>query len=120
MSGFLVKIDQEKAFDRVNHTYLFKVLLKFGFPDFSDYFPISRGIRQGCPLSAILYVLSAEPMRNAIVNNPDIKGFDVEGTPALFFQHADDSTAMVHNISSVNQVFDTFKKYNKASGSKDY
>ena len=140
LNGYLVKIDQQKAFDRVNHVYLIKILTKFGFPvyfinwirifyanamscvkinDFlSEYFPIMRGIRQGCPLSAILYVLTAEPLRNAIVNNCDIKCFDIEGTKALFFQHADDSTAFVPDINSVNQVFRVFDTYNKASGSK--
>ena len=140
LSGYLVKIDQKKAFDRVNHNYLRKVLIKFGFPDYfvkwintiygnakscvkindflSDYFPISRGIRQGCPLSAILYVLSAEPVRNAVVNSPDINGFDVGGTRALFFQHADDSTAFVSDLDSVNQVFNIYDLYNRASGSK--
>ena len=140
LTGFLVKIDQQKAFDRVNHEYMFKILNKFGFPDYfiqwirlfysdavscvkvngflSDFFPISRGIRQGCPLSALLYVLSAEPLRNSVVNHPGINAFDVDGDKALFFQHADDSTAFVRDLNSVKHVFECFDKYNKASGSK--
>jgi hypothetical protein len=140
MGGYLIKIDQEKAFDRVNHNYLFKVLHRFGFPDYfidwikifytevcssvkingylSDSFPILRGIRQGCPLSALLYVLSAEPVRNLIVNNPHIKGIDVFDQKALLFQHADDSTAFVKDFDSVKVICNCFDTYNRASGSK--
>jgi hypothetical protein len=31
MEGYIVKIDQEKAFDRVSHSYLSDVLKVFGF-----------------------------------------------------------------------------------------
>ena len=140
LPGYLVKIDQQKAFDRVNHKYLIKVLEKFGFPDYfvkwikiiyseakscvkindflSDDFSIARGIRQGCPLSAMLYILTAEPMRNAIVKCPDVNGFVVDGTRALLFQHADDSTAIVSNLESIDAIFGIFDTYNNASGSK--
>lgn len=30
-SGILVTLDEEKAFDRVNHTFLMKSLIKFAF-----------------------------------------------------------------------------------------
>ena len=140
LNGFLIKIDQQKAFDRVDHEYLFKVLEKFKFPEYfinwikifydkpiscvkvngfmSDYFDVKRGIRQGCPLSALLYVISSEPVRNLIVNHPSVKGFEVMGSKALFFQHADDSTAFVRDIKSVDIIFECFKEYNRASGSK--
>jgi hypothetical protein len=33
LEGYVIKIDQEKAFDRVSHQYIFNVLKKFGFGD---------------------------------------------------------------------------------------
>lgn len=140
--GYILKIDQEKAFDRVSHTYLFRLLEKFGFgPTFcrwikifynqiysavkcnghvSKYFQIKNSVRQGCPLSALLFVLTAEPLALHIKANSDILGIKVQSISlnSLIYQHADDTTLTLSDTNSIKQVFQEFKKYSMASGSK--
>ena len=94
-------LDQEKAFDQVNHDFLFKTMRAFGIGEtfitwvctiysnatsilningfFSDRIKLLRGVRQGCPLSALLYVLVIEVLAIQLRINPNIVGFKVGG-----------------------------------------
>ena len=81
-------IDYAKAFDRMDHNKLWKILKEMGIPDHltsllrnlnagqeatvrtghrtTDWFQIGKGVRQGCILSPCLFKLYAEYiMRNA-------------------------------------------------------
>lgn len=84
----VASLDTEKAFDSVEWRYLWEVLHRFGFgPVFVSWvkavykaptarvrtgtvlslpFSLSRGTRQGCPLSSGLFALAIEPMATII------------------------------------------------------
>ena len=140
LNGYILKVDQFKAFDRVNHDYLHACIKKMGFgPNFRNWieilyrgsrgqikhngfvshpFPIKRGVRQGCPISAILYVLSAEPLHDVISNSPLISGIHFCDREAKIFQHADDTTFFASSINSIYSILRVLKTYEDASGSK--
>ena len=103
--GLLVSLDQEKAFDRLEHAYIFNVLTAFGFPRSfvelirntyagikstlvldgweSAAFPITRGVRQGCPLSPVLFVLSIEPFLCALEADSRVRGLALPGSSVV-------------------------------------
>ena len=138
----LISVDQLKAFDRVSHDFLFKTLQRFGFgPDFvrwiqiiynsvsssvktngwlTSFIGLERGLRQGCPLSMPLYVLTAETMACNIRQNPRIHGLrppDSEAEVKLS-QFADDTTLLLTDEQSIIETFNTFDLYERASGAK--
>jgi len=90
----------------------------------SEYFTLSRSMRQGCPVAAYLYILQAEPMAEAIRKNNKIDGIELpvkenENTKsakiALF---ADDTQIFCKNESSIKTVFKVLEQYARASGAK--
>ena len=141
IAACILGCDQMKAFDRVEFDYLFKVLEAFGFGHgfikwirvlyndctcqvlvnghLTDPYQIMRGIRQGCPLSSILYVLCIEPLCHKIRANPSIKGIQPPTGPEIKLSaYADDSNPIVTDIPSIGNVFSTFKRFGEASGGK--
>ena len=100
----LLSLDQEKAFDCVEWSFMRDTLLKMSFgPSFvgwvdlfyravqctvnvnghiSSFFSLSWGVHQGCPLSPLLYVLVAEVLACNIRANPRIIGLSLPGSSA--------------------------------------
>lgn len=141
-SSSLLSLDQEKAFDRVEWSFLFKVLGKMGFgPSFISYiqtiyndiyssllingnicnpFPLTRGVRQGCPLSPLLYVIFMEPFAAAVQADDSIRGCSLPGSDlqCKLLQYADDTTAIITDNKSFKPLINLCQKFGKASGSK--
>ena len=57
----------------------------------SPFFPISRGCRQGDPLSPYLFTLAEEILAIMIRNNTKIKGLRIDGLEIKLGQYADDT-----------------------------
>ena len=61
----------------------------------SNFFKLSRGVRQGCPLSPYLFILSAEILADAIRKKQRIKGIEINGIDFKLSQYADDTTLIL-------------------------
>ena len=59
------------------------------------FFKLSRGVRQGCPLSPYLFILSAEILADAIRKKQRIKGIESNGIDFKLSQYADDTTLIL-------------------------
>ena len=119
---FLVTIDFQKAFDSLDHKFLLKVLHTFNFgPSFiqwirtfysnvsscvinngfaTNYFSVDRGVRQGDPLSPLLFILSLEVMACSIRQNDKIRGIKIKNEEVKLSLFADDMTCFLRNKSS--------------------
>lgn len=130
----MLSLDLEKAFDRVEHDYLFELLEKFGFGNnfikwiralykdpisfvkcngfMTEVFTISRSIRQGCPLLALLYSIVAEPLGLAVAEDTNIKGISFGGLKKeqKIYQYADDTTLILKDIESIERAMEKILK----------
>ena len=133
-------IDQEKAFDIVDHSFLIKALehlnsgnsfvtwIKILMKNITSQVKINgfltepvsmtRGIKQGDPLSALLHVIIAEILGNQIRSNGRIKGVRVGNSEKKIMQYADDNELFVTDDESINQIFFELKCYETANRGK--
>ena len=137
----ILLLDQEKAFDKVEWDWLFSVLEKFGFTNryiswikimykkmksciltngySSKYFDISRGIRQGDSLSALLYVIQAEPLACLIRKTDEIQGIQVTNKVEVrISQYVDDTVLYLRHKNLTEKCLQIIEKFGKASGAR--
>jgi len=89
----------------------------------SEYFTLSRSIKQGCPVAPLLYVIQAEAMAAAIRNNPNIQGIKLPSHENRFLetrisQFVDDTQLFCKNEASLPHLFSNLANYEQASGAK--
>ena len=140
MSGFLVAIDFEKAFDSLDHAYRLKVLSAFNFGPFfiqwirtlysnissciinngftSDYFEVGRGVPLGDPLLPLLFILRLEILVCSIQKNDKIQSIQIQNSEVEVTLFADDLTCFPRNRSSYDCLRDCLGKFSQCSGLK--
>ncbi len=138
LPGILLNIDFEKAFDSLDHGFIFSVLKKFNFGKsmirwiqtfYSDisscvsnngittaYFPVERGVRQGDPLSPYLFVLCVEILATQIRNDKNIKGLLVAEKETKLVQYADDTSGLLDGVNSAKNFIEKVVSFGSFSG----
>ncbi|KAL3690974.1 hypothetical protein R1sor_004625 [Riccia sorocarpa] len=138
-----VKLDFVKAYDRVDHTFLWSTLECMGFDRifiglvqgmtcggtalvhvnrrFTEDIKVERGVRQGCPLAPLLFALSSQPLLSMLANSVQegsIKGIDIEPGHSLVHQlYADDTgVCLAADRSNFSKLQEILSLYEKASG----
>ncbi|KAJ3598713.1 hypothetical protein NHX12_000708 [Muraenolepis orangiensis] len=136
----LISLDQEKAFDRVEHSFLWKVMEKFGFSagfiakikvlynniesvlkfngGLCAPFRVCRGVRQGCALSGMLYALSLEPLLSKIRSK--LQGLFLPGFNGnlVLSAYADDVVVFVRDQTDIDVLVDIVREFSSASAAR--
>lgn len=126
--GIILNLDFEKAFDRISDFYLFKGLEKVGCSGnflrtlkglygastsrlkvngyVSKAFKINCSVRQGCPLSPLLFSVALETLVTAIEEDRGLGGLRV--SPSIsrvkIIPFADDVTICMKNVQELEIV----------------
>ena len=78
----------------------------------SHYFNLTRGVRQGDPLSPYLFLLAVESLAIAVRENEEIKGVEIEQEETkLHLQYADDTIAVLSDIKSAHKLLQNSINY---------
>jgi hypothetical protein len=95
----IISIDEEKAFDKIQHHFMIKALRKLGIEvmyfniikaiynkpvaniilhgEKLKPYPLKSGMRQGCPLSPLLFNIVLELLARAIRQEKEKKGIQI-------------------------------------------
>ena len=75
-----------------------------------------RGVRQGCPLSGLLFILGIEIIARAIKHGSTINGIKVGEKEIKVSLNADDTTAFVQDLDSITILLTLLNKFKSVSG----
>jgi len=138
LEGAVIFCDFEKAFDTVEINFVRKMLKKLNFgPQFitwidtfyqnidscvkcnnwiSKAFRVTRGIRQGCPVSALIFILAAEILAIKIRKDKEIKGIQIPSAEVKLSQLADDTTVFTMDDKSIINALEQIKRFGEVAG----
>ena len=139
-SALLFTIDFKKAFDSLNWNFMFESLRKFNFGDsfirwiktlysspktciknngyLSEPFDLRRGIRQGCQISALIFIIAIEILGIRVRNSRSITGlnFGNNAKSVKIAQYADDCMLFLNNKDELCSAIGILRKFGYISG----
>ena len=139
----IISIDAEKAFDKIQHPFMIKKqnLQRAGIEgtylniikaicdkptanivlngEKLKAFPLKSGIRQGCPLSPLLFNIILEVLATAIKEEKDTKGIQIGKKEVKLSLFADDMILYIENPKeTIRKLLELINEYSKVSGYK--
>jgi hypothetical protein len=137
----IISIDAGKAFDKMQHHFMVKVVRKLGIegkylkiikaiydkPTASIIlnsekmkpFPLKLGMRQGCPLPPLLFNMVLEFLAREIRKEEEIKGVQLGKETVKISVFADDMILYFKDPkNSTKKLLDTIISYSKVAGYK--
>jgi hypothetical protein len=137
----LMFVDFEKAFDRVNREYIWRSLTKRGIPEkivslikasynnsrcsvlhngqLSNSFEVKQGVRQGCILSPILFLVVIDDILTAAVGDNEAKGIQWRLAEKLsHLDYADDVCLLANSRSGLRTMSHALYEKGKCAGLK--
>ena len=137
--GMILILDFAKAFDTIEWTFINRVFKFLNFVEnfcralkllqyesfskieqnghLSDRICLSRGCRQGDPISPYIFVLCAEVLSHVLRECPEVRGIMVHEMEMLTSQFADDTTLFLDGeLKSLSYTVKILKWFEKKSG----
>ena len=137
----IISIDSEKAFDKIQHPFMTKVLQKAGIErtylniikaiydkptaniilngEKLKTFPLKSEKRKGCPLSPLLFNIILEVLATAIREEKEIKGIQIGKEEIKLSLFADDMILYIENPKdSTRKLLELINEYSKVAGYK--
>ena len=137
----IISIDAEKAFEKIQHPFMIKTLQKMGkegtylniIKAIYDWptaninlngeklkeFPLRSGIRQGCPLSPLLFNIVLEVLATAIREGKQIKGIQIGKAEVKFSLFADVMILYIkHPKDTIRKLLELISEFSKVAGYK--
>ena len=141
LDGILFAVDMEKAFDCLEHNFIFATLTRFGFgEDFvhwirtllchgsscvinngqsTGYFNLERWARQSDPLFPCIFILCIEVLFIQIRNDRSIRrGFKFDNIVIKLTSFADDVAFLVKDVQSLKRTVKQMKGFELFSSLK--
>ena len=133
----IISTDAEKAFDKIQHSFMIKTLQKAGIEENIikviyekstgnilngeklKAFPIKSGTRQECPLSPLLFNIVLEVLDRTIREEKEIKGIQLGKEEVKLLLSADDMILYIENPKdSTRKLLELINDYSKVAGYK--